>query len=80
MGETPQAVPNRLARGEVADVVVMVDAGLDSLIAKHLALADSRVDPADARIDLAMKAGAPRPDIATIDSFTRALQAAPSIA
>ena len=80
MGETPQAIPNRLARGEPADVVIMVDAGLDNLIAKQLAVAGSRVDLATATIWMAVKAGAARPDIATVDAFTRTLQAAKSIA
>jgi molybdate transport system substrate-binding protein len=80
MGETPQAIPNRLARGEVADVVIMVDAGLDRLIAMHLAVAGSRVDLANATIWMAVKAGAPKPDISTVDAFVRTLDAAKSIA
>ncbi len=31
MGKTPQAIPNRLARGEHADVVIMVGDALTSL-------------------------------------------------
>ncbi len=80
MGETPQAIPNRLARGEAADLVIMVDAGLDNLVAKHLALDGSRVDLANADIYLAVRAGSPRPDISNVDAFTRTLKAAKSIA
>ncbi len=80
MGETPQAIPNRLARGEDADLVILVDAGLDSLIAKHLAVAGSRVDLANATIWMAVKAGSPRPDISTVGAFTQALRNAKSIA
>src|ERR1700757_1920303 len=32
MGATPQAIPNRLQRGEPADVVIMVGEALDELI------------------------------------------------
>jgi molybdate transport system substrate-binding protein len=80
MGETPQAIPNRLARGEVADVVIMVDAGLDNLIAKHLAVDGSRVDLANAAIYMAVKAGTKRPDISSVDAFTQTLKNAKSIA
>src|SRR5689334_3280632 len=44
MGETPQAIPNRLARGENADVVILVGYALDILVKKDLVLAGSRAD------------------------------------
>jgi molybdate transport system substrate-binding protein len=34
MGETPQAIPNRLKRGEAIDVVIMVGDSLDKLVAE----------------------------------------------
>jgi molybdate transport system substrate-binding protein len=80
MGDTPQAIPNRLARGEVADLVILVDAGLDSLVAKHLAVDGSRVDLANATIWMAVKAGTPKPDISTLAAFTKTLKAAKTIA
>jgi molybdate transport system substrate-binding protein len=80
MGETPQAIPNRLARGEVADVVIMVDAGLDSLIERRLAVAGSRVDLARADIWMAVRDGTVRPDIGSVDAFTQVLRDAKSIA
>jgi len=80
MGETPQAIPNRLARGESADVVIMVGYALGNLIKKGQVVADSRVDLAWSRIAMAVKAGAPKPDISTIENFKKALLAAKSIA
>jgi molybdate transport system substrate-binding protein len=80
MGETPQAIPNRLARGENADVVILVGYALDKLIKKDLVVADSRADLAWSPIAMAVKAGAPKPDISTVDAFKRALLAAKSIA
>jgi molybdate transport system substrate-binding protein len=80
MGETPQAIPNRLARGESADVVIMVGYALGDLIKKGLAVGDSRVDLAWSRIAMAVKAGAPKPDISTVENFKTALLAAKSIA
>ena len=49
MGETPQAIPNRLARGESADVVIMVGYALDDLIKKGQVAPDSRADLAWSR-------------------------------
>ena len=80
MGETPQAIPNRLARGEDADVVIMVGYALDDLIKHGKAAAGSRVDLAWSRIAMAVKAGAPKPDISTVEAFKRVLLAAKSIA
>jgi molybdate transport system substrate-binding protein len=80
MGETPQAIPNRLGRGEYADVVIMVGYALGKLIEQGKVVADSRVDLAWSPIAMAVKAGAPKPDISTVDNFKKALLAAKSIA
>ena len=80
MGETPQAIPNRLARGETTDVVIVVGYALDGLIKTGKVRGDSRTDLAWSPIALAVKAGAPKPDISTVDAFKRALIAAKSIA
>ena len=78
MGETPQAIPNRLARGEAADLVIMVGYALGGLIEKGFVAPSSRVDIAWSPIALAVKAGAPNPDISTVDKFKAALLAAKS--
>jgi molybdate transport system substrate-binding protein len=80
MGNTPQAIPARLQRGEQADVVIMVGYALDALIKQGKVSADSRVDLARSRIGMAIRTGAPRPDISTVDAFKNTLLAAKSIA
>jgi len=80
MGETPQAIPMRLARGEPADVLIMVGSALGDLVTRGKVIAASRVDVADSPIGIAVKEGAPKPDIATPDALKATLLAAKSIA
>ena len=74
------AIPDRLARGERADVVIMAAAGIDDLAKAGRVVAGSRVDLARSSIGIAVRAGAPRPDISTVDALTRALLEAKSVA
>lgn len=80
MGDTPNAVPARLARGEKLDVVIMVGAALDDLIKQGKVLPDSKVVLARSSIGVAVKAGTPKPDIGTAEAVKQALLAAKSIA
>jgi molybdate transport system substrate-binding protein len=80
MGDTPQALPNRIARGEPVDVVIIVGDALQKLIQDGKVVASSRVDLARSLIGAAVRSGAPRPDISTVDAFRRALAGAKSIA
>ena len=74
------SIPDRLARGERADVVIMAAAGIDDLAGAGRIVAGSRVDLARSSIGIAVRAGAPRPDITTVDALTRALLQATSVA
>ena len=80
MGTTHSAIPIRLERGEAIDVVIMAGPALDDLIKQGKVRADSRVDLAQSKIGMAVKAGAPKPDISTLDGLKRTLLAAKSIA
>jgi molybdate transport system substrate-binding protein len=80
MGTTANAIPMRLERGEPADVLIMVGYALGDLIKQGKVLADSRVDLVNSKIGVAVKAGAPKPDISTADAVKRALLAAKSVA
>ena len=80
MGTTQNAIPVRLARGEPADVLILVGYALDDLIKQSKAVEGSRVDLVNSRIGVAVKAGAPKPDISSADALKRALLAAKSVA
>jgi molybdate transport system substrate-binding protein len=80
MGTTYNAIPVRLARGEPADVLIMVGYALEELMKQGKAEAGSRVDIALSPIGVAVRAGQPKPDISSTESFKRALLAAKSIA
>jgi len=80
MGTTHNAIPIRLERGESIDVVIMAAPALDDLIKQGKVRAGSRVDLVQSKIGMAVKAGAPHPDISTVIALKRTLLAAKSIA
>jgi molybdate transport system substrate-binding protein len=80
MGTTHNAIPVRLERGEAIDVVIMAAPALDDLTKQGKIRADSRVDLVQSKMGMAVKAGAPKPDISTLDALKRTLLAAKSIA
>ena len=71
---------DRLLAGEAADVVVMSDTAIDQLIGQGHLVRGSRVDIARTGIGVAVRDGAPKPDIATPEAFKHALLAAKSLA
>jgi len=80
MGNTPEAIPNRIQRGEPVDVVIMVGWALDELIRGSKVISDSRVDLARSKIGMVVRAGARKPDISSVEAFKRTVLAAKSIA
>ena len=80
MGTTANAIPVRLERGEPADVLIMVGYALGDLAKKGKVAADSAVDLVRSPIGVAVKSGAPKPDISSADAVKRALLAAKTIA
>lgn len=80
LGDSPEAIPARLARGESADVVILDDSAADELAKRGLVRADSKVRLARSLIGMVVQAGSPKPDIGTVDAFRNTLLAAKSIA
>lgn len=79
MGTGESSLPNRLKRGEAADIVIVADAVLRRFIDEGLVLAEGHAPVARSVIGMAVRAGAPKPDIGSADALKRTLLAAQSI-
>ena len=80
MGDSPEAIPTRLARGETADVVILDGGAADELGRRGLVRAGSKVELARSLIGMVVRAGAAKPDIGSVETFRSTLLAAKSIA
>src|SRR5918993_4614450 len=73
-------IMQRVAAGERVDVLVAVDGSMDGLVEQNQVDAASRAAIVESRLGLAVRAGAPHPDMSTLESFKRALVEARSVA
>jgi molybdate transport system substrate-binding protein len=73
------ATRQTLERGEPADVVILTDAAIDELAGRGLVVAGSRADIARTAIGVAVREGAPRPDVSTPEALEQTLLSAKSI-
>jgi molybdate transport system substrate-binding protein len=80
MGVGATSIPSRLERGEAADVVIVDRDALNDMTKRGWITPASRLDLARSAIGMAVRAGAARPDISTVEALKRTLLAAPSIA
>ncbi len=78
--DTAGGATRRVEAGEAYDVVVIVPAAIDALIAKGKLAAGSRSDIASVGIGVGVRENERSPDISTVESFTAALRAARAIA
>jgi molybdate transport system substrate-binding protein len=74
------ALLKRLRAGEVADLVILTREGLDEVIGEGRVIADSAADLARSYVGLAVRKGAPHPDIANETALRTTLLAARSVA
>lgn len=70
----------RIAGGATADLAILTEAGIDALITAGTMLPGSRTDLARSAVGIAVRSGAPMPDIGSVDAFRRTLLQARSIA
>ena len=80
MGSAPDSIPSRLQRGEPVDVLILARPALDELVKQGKVLPGSCVDLVRSSIGMAVRAGAPKPDIGSVDALKRTLLQAKSIA
>jgi molybdate transport system substrate-binding protein len=69
----------RIRAGETADIAVLLSDSVDTLGQQGILL-PGRTDLARSLVGIAVRAGAPRPDISTVAAFVAALHAAKSLA
>jgi molybdate transport system substrate-binding protein len=79
MGDSPEAIPARLARGEAADVVILDGGAADELARRDLVQAGGKTELARSLIGMVVHAGTEKLDIGSVDSLRRTLLAAKSI-
>jgi molybdate transport system substrate-binding protein len=80
MGDSPEAIPTRLAKGEPADVVIMDGGAADELVTKGLARAAGKTELARSMIGMVVRDGTPKPDIGSVEALRKTLLDARSIA
>jgi len=80
LGDSPEAIPARLMRGEPADVVILDGAMADELAKRGLVKGETKVTLAKSLIGMVVREGAPKPDISTVDAFKKTVLAAKSLA
>jgi molybdate transport system substrate-binding protein len=80
MGDSPEAIPARLARGEPADAVILDGHAADELARRGAVRPASKVELARSQVGMVVREGAPKPDIGSVEAFRRVLLSAKSIA
>jgi molybdate transport system substrate-binding protein len=78
-GSGPDTIGAQLHRGVAADVVIMSREGLDDLIAEKRIVAGSDVNLGQTPLGMAVRAGAPKPDISTVEAFKQTMLRAKSV-
>ncbi|MBQ0960035.1 substrate-binding domain-containing protein [Ideonella sp. 4Y11] len=80
IGNAPDSIPSRFARGEVFDLVILSEGGLEALVKAGQVQPGSRIDLARSKIGAAVRKGTPRPDISTVEALKKTLLDAKSVA
>jgi len=79
-GTGPQTIGAQLARGVPADVVILSREGLSELMAARRIAAGTDVDLARTPIGMAVRAGAPKPEVSSVEAFKQIVLKAAAVA
>ena len=79
IADVAQVMKRRIEAAEPFDLAVLVDFQIDDLIKTGKLLTDSRANIMSSGIGVAVKRGAPKPDIGTVEAFKQALLKAKSV-
>jgi len=79
-GKGPQTIAAQLARGVAADVVILSREGLTGLIAERRIAAGTDVDLARTPIGVAVRAGAAKPEVRSVEDFKQVVSKARLVA
>jgi molybdate transport system substrate-binding protein len=77
--DVAQVMKRRIEAGEPFDLAVLVNFQIDDLIKSGKLVADSRADIMSSGIGVAVKRGAPKPDISTVEAFKQTMLKAKSV-
>jgi len=78
-GNDPNTIGAQLRRGVSADVVILSREGLSQLIAEGRIVAGTDTDLAQSPLGVAVRAGAPKPDVSTVEALKQTLLRAKSV-
>ena len=73
------ALKRQIEGGEAFDLVILSPGPIDDLAKQGKLAVDTRTEIARAGVSVAVRAGAPKPDISSVDAFKRALLDAKSV-
>jgi molybdate transport system substrate-binding protein len=78
---TPGPIVKRdIDAGEAFDLAISITPAIDALIKEHKIVAGTRANVAYSGIGVGVRAGAPKPDISSVEAFTRTLLNVKSVA
>lgn len=78
--DTTNLIMGRIKNGETADVAILTVQAIDELTKQGKLSPDGRVDVARSTVGVAVLAGAPKPDVSSVEAFKKTLLAAKSVA